>query len=236
MVPTTDENTAVAYLRVSTGRQAESGLGLEAQKAAVVEMATKLGITILSFHTDAGVSGRAPMDKRPALMAAMASSIRNRVGFFLVAKMDRLSRDTLTALTVEKALLKSGVSIKSANGEGTASDDAGDVLLRRILQAVSAHEVALCSSRTKAALKAKKERGERIGRPPVGFTIDAEGKMAPTPELVDVIRACRMRSEGKKLREVEAAMGWKPTKTLRVTKRWGGRMDELLGFLKDLDE
>ena len=226
MVPATDTTTAIAYIRVSTDKQAESGLGLEAQRASIENFARANDIQILSFHADEGVSGKASLDNRPGMMSAMADCVRLRAGALLVAKMDRLSRDTLTALTIEKSLLKSGTTIKSAAGEGTASDDPSELLLRRILQAVSSHEVALVSSRTKAAMAAKKARGERVGRPPFGFKV-VDGELVPTPDAAVALQAVMMRYAGVGLKTIAAEMGWGTTKAWRITKRWEDKQSEL---------
>ena len=74
----TTSNGVVAYYRVSTNEQSESGLGLEAQQAVCRAYAAKNGLTIISEHTDAGLSGRAPLEQRTALVAAMASVVANK--------------------------------------------------------------------------------------------------------------------------------------------------------------
>ena len=86
---------------------------------------------------------------------------------------------------------------------------------------------------TKAALKAKKERGERLGRPPVGFAVGDDGELVATGDLVEVLKATKLRRSGLSYGVVAESMGWTKAKTYRITKRWEGRMDELLGFLND---
>ena len=77
----------VAYLRVSTDKQAESGLSLEAQERQVMEWAEAQTIKIDAVCVDAGVSGSAPITNRVGLMEALAHG-----GNIVVAKLDRLSR------------------------------------------------------------------------------------------------------------------------------------------------
>ena len=67
--PSTDPRRAVAYLRVSTDEQ---HLGPEAQRAAVEAWAARAGVVVVAWHIDAGVSGAAPVDRRPALLGALA--------------------------------------------------------------------------------------------------------------------------------------------------------------------
>lgn len=216
----------VAYYRVSTLDQSESGLGLEAQAAAVRAYAAKNGLHIISEHTDAGVSGKAALEDRPGLVAAMADVVLNKPSALLVAKMDRLSREMLTQLTIEKSLVASGCRLVSAANEGTEGDDAASVFTRRIMAAVSEMEASLISARTKASLAAKKARGERLGTPPATLRVE-DGVLVPTAATGSVVQAVEMRSNGAKLREVVAATGWTPSKTQRVCAYWKGREDEL---------
>ena len=64
---------AFGYLRVSTDAQAESGLGLEAQQAAITAAAVRLGLPMTETFTDAGLSGSLDLDNRPSLFAAVTA-------------------------------------------------------------------------------------------------------------------------------------------------------------------
>ena len=219
MTPMTDPNLAVAVLRVSTNEQAESGLGLEAQEASIRAYASANGLELVSIHTDAGVSGRAALTDRPGLVAALGEIVSRRAGVLLVAKLDRLARDPFLVLTIEKALNKSGARLVSAAGEGTQGDDPSQVLMRHVLMAVSAHEAALVSSRTKAALQAKKARGERIGRPAKGWTVEA-GELVPNEDFPAVARCLELREAGATYEAIRAELGWANPTIRRVLKRW----------------
>ena len=220
MTPMTDPNLCCAILRVSTNEQAESGLGLEAQEASIRAYATAHGIELVSIHTDAGVSGRAELTDRPGLVAALGEIVSRRAGVLLVAKLDRLARDPFLVLTIEKVLKKSGARLVSAAGEGTQGDDPSQVLMRHVLMAVSAHEAALVSSRTAAALRAKAARGERLGRPPKGFMVEA-GELVPNEEFEAVRRCLRMRGNGATYKAIRMVLGWNDPTIRSVLKRWG---------------
>ena len=81
----------ILYSRVSTTEQADSGAGLAAQVAAVEAYAHRAGITITGRFEDAGLSGAAGIENRPALAAAIGALRRGDV--LLIAKRDRLGRD-----------------------------------------------------------------------------------------------------------------------------------------------
>ena len=85
--------SAVAYLRVSTQRQQRSGLGIEAQRAAIERFAQAEGLTIISQYTEAETGkGADALDRRPQLAAALAAARKSKCSI-VVSKLDRLSRD-----------------------------------------------------------------------------------------------------------------------------------------------
>ena len=85
--------SAVAYLRVSTQRQQRSGLGIEAQRAAIARFAEAEGLTIIGEYVEAeSGKGADALDLRPQLPTALAAARKAKCSV-LVAKLDRLSRD-----------------------------------------------------------------------------------------------------------------------------------------------
>mgnify|MGYP001170540783 CR=1 FL=1 len=169
---------AVALYRVSTREQGDSGLGIEAQEVAAFMHCSQNGWDLVSEHYEVGVSGKAPLNKRPILSEAITAIELTGATVLLVKAIGRLARDPLVHLTIERLLLKKGCRIVSISGEGTDGDDPSSVFYRRIMSATSELEASLISARTKAALASKKARGERLGRPPLGFT-SYLGKLVP---------------------------------------------------------
>jgi DNA invertase Pin-like site-specific DNA recombinase len=186
---------AIAYLRASTSDQK---LSPEAQRAAIEAFARREGIAVLGWYVDAGISGAAPIEERPALLAALDACRVNRCGL-LVAKRDRLARDAMIAAMVERSLPK-GARVLAADGTGNGSAPA-DALMRTILDGMAEYERALIRSRTKAALQAKRARGERAGRLPFGFDVDASGKLTPREDeqaAIARIRSLAASGEGQR--------------------------------------
>ena len=151
----------ISYCRVSTEKQAQSGAGLDGQKAAIEGYAAANGLTITAAFVDAGVSGAAPIEQRLGLVAAVASMTKGSI--LLIAKRDRLGRDQLTTLGIERAIQKKGGVIISADGIANGSA-AADQFMRSILDAAAAFELSLNTARTLAAVAAKRRKGQRIGR------------------------------------------------------------------------
>ena len=142
---------AVAYYRVSSLKQGQSGLGLEAQQAAVFVHAQQQGLTISSelVEIETGTRKR----RRPQLEAALKQT--KRLGaVLLIAKLDRLARNVV----VVAALMESGVRFVAVDMPEA------DNLTIHVMAAVAEREAQLISSRTKAALKAKKARGLSLGK------------------------------------------------------------------------
>lgn len=201
----TDSRTAVAYLRVSTDRQE---LGPEAQRAAIEAWASREGVTVAAWHVEAGVSGAAAIADRPELVAALASLTVHRAGVLVVAKRDRLARDVMAAAMLERMACDAGARIVSAAGEGTDSNDPSAVLMRTLVDAFAQYERAMIAARTKAALGAKRARGERAGTVPYGFTSDAAGRLSPCAAERAVIAQVRaLRAAGMTLRGIVAELG-----------------------------
>jgi len=146
----------IAYLRVSTGRQARSGLGLEAQRAAITTFAAANGLTVIAEYVEAETGkGFDALDRRPILAAALAQA-RKAKASVVVAKLDRLSRDVafisgLMAQRVPFVTVEHGLDV--------------DPFVLHLYAALAEKERAQISARTKAALAAKKAQGVKLGGP-----------------------------------------------------------------------
>lgn len=204
---------AVAYCRVSTDEQAESRAGLEAQLHAIQGHCRKHGLQLVGTFSDEGVSGAAQLDKRPGLLDAVNAVTRGAV--LLVAKRDRLARDVVACAVVERMVAKRGGRVVSVAGEGTDSDDATSVLMRRIVDAFAEHERLVIAARTRAALQAKRRRGERAGRLPLGYRLASADaattrsragnpvQLVPVPEQLAVVERIRSeRAAGRSMRDI----------------------------------
>lgn len=193
---------AFGYLRVSTDGQADSGLGLEAQRAAVEAAAARLGLALADVFTDAGLSGSLEIEARPGLSAAVDALRRGDV--LLCAKRDRIGRDLVGVALVERMVTRKGARIVSASGEGTENLDPGSVLQRQIIDVFAEFERRMISYRTKAALQAKRVRGERTGTVPFGFRLAADGRtLEPHPAEQEILSILReLHAHGFKSREI----------------------------------
>lgn len=139
----------VAYYRVSTVRQGQSGLGLEAQRAAVSSYVLGNGGKVVSEFVEVE-SGK--VAARPELARALAEAKRQGA-VLLIAKLDRLARNVAFIAN----LLESGVEVTAAD-----MPEANRFMLH-VMAAVAEHEGKAISERTRAALAAAKARGVKLG-------------------------------------------------------------------------
>jgi DNA invertase Pin-like site-specific DNA recombinase len=141
----------VSYLRVSTARQGASGLGLEAQRAAVQGFAGAGGHTIVAELLEVESGTKAD---RPQLAAALATCRLHRATL-VIAKLDRLARNVAFIAN----LMDGGVDFVACDMPHA------NRLTLHLLAAIAEHEREMISQRTKAALAAAKARGVGLGNP-----------------------------------------------------------------------
>jgi DNA invertase Pin-like site-specific DNA recombinase len=202
----------VSYVRVSTERQGKSGLGLEAQQAAVISYVDgQRGQLVQEFREIE--SGK--KDDRPQLAAALAACRKHKAAL-VIAKLDRLARR---------------VSFISALMDGDVDFVACDFrqanrLTLHILAAVAEHEREMISQRTRAALQAARSRGVKLGNPTSARECLAQARAARAAQALRRAENLRpvidqiMRSGAMSLRVVAAALTARGIRTSRGSTRW----------------
>jgi site-specific DNA recombinase len=139
----TDPQRVIGYVRVSTGEQR---LGPKAQRESLRQWCLANGVKLVAVFSDR-VSGAAGIDQRPGLLAALAALRDKHAGVLLVAKRDRLARDSLVAALVERLVERNGAAVRAADGTGNG-DGAEAILLRRIVDAFAEYERVMIRARS----------------------------------------------------------------------------------------
>lgn len=160
---TTAITKLIAYYRVSTQEQGDSGLGLEAQKAAVMDYAERNSLAIVAefVEVESGTD-----NDRPELLKAIMKTKRTRGSSLIVKSQCRLARKATKALSIFEAV---PVVVSDRPNMTTL-----EVQFRAI---IDEEEVRKIRDRTKAALRALKARGVKLGKPE-NLTIEAQQKGA----------------------------------------------------------
>jgi DNA invertase Pin-like site-specific DNA recombinase len=205
---------AVAYIRVSTQRQGRSGLGLEAQQAAIGKFAAAEGFDLVETFTE--VESGKDWQNRPQLTAAIERA-RKLKAPVIVAKLDRLSREVhfISGLMAHKVPF-----IVTELGADT------DPFLLHIYAALAEKERALISRRTKDALAAARARGVQLG----GMRQVSVTNQANAAAFAEQLRPVLLELEGLSARAaalelnrrgIAAASGgqWSSKQVIRVRSR-----------------
>lgn len=168
----------VAYVRVSTKKQGDSGLGLDGQRAAVESYAKQSGAEVVAWYTEVESGKRSD---RPQLAKALAHARRIKA-VLVVGKLDRLSRNV--------AFL---ANLMESNVEFVACDNpAANKLTLHVLAAVAQAEAEAISGRTTAALDSYKRKNML----PKWFReLKEAGKTTPEMEAEMQARAGKLGAE-----------------------------------------
>jgi len=219
---TTAITKLIAYYRVSTQEQGDSGLGLEAQKAAVMDYAERNSLAIVAefVEVESGTD-----NDRPELLKAIMKTKRTRGSSLIVKSQCRLARKATKALSIFEAV---PVVVSDRPNMTTL-----EVQFRAIIDEEEARRI---SDRTKAALRALKARGVKLGKPENLTTeaqkkgAEANSKKAGDRNKAVVPTILQLRSEGLGMAAIASrlnadgiptAMGgdWHAAQVQRILKR-----------------
>ena len=196
---------AIAYLRVSTDKQADHGVSLAAQRAKVEAYAGLYDLEIVEVIEDAG--GSAKTLARDGLQRALSLLDAGKADALIVAKLDRLTRSTRDLGTLLDGYFSQRFDLLSV-GEQVDTRSAGGRLVLNVLMSVAQWEREAIGERTSTALQHKKSRGERVGAVPYGSQLAADGiQLMPHDGEQLVIAAAReLRAAGLSLRAIAAEL------------------------------
>jgi DNA invertase Pin-like site-specific DNA recombinase len=146
--------SVIGYIRVSTDKQGKSGLGIEAQRAAIARFVDAEGLELLGEHVEVETGkGADALDRRPVLAATLAQA-RKAKAAVVVAKLDRLSRDVAFVAGLMAQRVPFIVTELGADA---------DPFMLHIYAALAEKERAMISDRTRLALASKKAQGAKLG-------------------------------------------------------------------------
>lgn len=186
---------AIGYIRVSTERQADEGVSLDAQKAKITAWCAANDYELVDVQVDAGISGKS-MGKRQGLQRALSSIKRDMA--LVVYSLSRLARSTKDTIAISEQLNKDGADLVSLSEKIDTTGAAGKMMFR-MLAVLAEFERDVISERTTAALAYKKSNGEKYAPIPFGYS-EVEGRLvAVESEALVVAGILVQRQAGKTL-------------------------------------
>lgn len=205
---------AIGYIRVSTEKQANEGVSLEAQEAKIVTWCKANGYELVKVYVDAGISGALPMDSRNGLSDALVTLKKCKADALVVVKRDRLSRDNIEAGLIDRECAKLKAKVMATDGNN--GDAPEDMLMRGMFDLFATYERLVIKMRTRAALQHKKRTNQKYcNQTPYGFEA-IEGRLVEVKQEAEVVAEIRAaRSSGSTLQAIADSLNGRgiPTKT-----------------------
>ena len=191
---------AIGYIRVSTDKQAEFGVSLEAQTEKIRAMAVVQGAELADVIIDAGESAKSL--NRPGMERLLSLVDAGAVDVVIIAKLDRLTRSVKDLAELLERFTKRGVALVSVAECLDTGTAAGRVVLN-IMTAVSQWEREAIGERTRDAMSHKRAKGERVGTIPFGFRMADGARLEEDPAEQDVLaRIQRLKAAGRTMRQI----------------------------------
>ena len=152
--------TAFGYIRVSTEEQADSGLGLEAQRQRIRHYCEMKGLKLGEIYEDPGLSGGKPLASRKA-GGQLLVDVRRTKPVVVVARLDRLFRSVADAAQTIVDFDKRGIELVSL-AEGFDMTSPWGRAMAQMAAVFAELERSMIRERTRAAMNVKRQRRERI--------------------------------------------------------------------------
>jgi DNA invertase Pin-like site-specific DNA recombinase len=207
---------AIGYIRVSTEKQADFGVSLEAQSEKVRAMGVVQGAEQTEIIIDAGESAKSL--NRPGMARLMSLVDAGAVDTVIVAKLDRLTRSVADLAELLKRFERRGVSLVSVADSLDTRSAAGRLVLN-IMVSVSQWEREAIGERTRDAMRHKRANGERVGTVPFGYRAAADGVHleADSAEQTILCRIRELRAAGYTTRQIAEGLNGQGFTTRRGT-------------------
>jgi len=218
----------VGYVRVSTDKQADRGVSLDAQAEKIRAMAVVHSSELLDIIVDGGESAKSL--NRPGMARLLALVDAGDVQVVIIAKLDRLTRSVKDLCTLLERFSKRGVTLISV-AESLDTGSAAGRLVLNIMTAVSQWEREAIGERTRDAMSHKRSQGQRVGNIAYGCQLAGDGvHLEANPAEQAVLSEIRqLRSQGATLRGIAATLNHRAYQTRRGTP-W--RLESVARILK----
>ena len=191
----------IGYARVSTDKQADRGVSLEAQTEKIRAMAVVHNAELVDIIVDGGESAKSL--NRPGMERLLALVDSGGVQAVIVAKLDRLTRSVKDLCTLLERFERREVTLISV-AESLDTGSAAGRLVLNIMTAVSQWEREAIGERTRDAMNHKRTNGERVGNIAFGYRLASDRvHVEPEPtEQATIVAVAELRANGMSLRRI----------------------------------
>ena len=207
---------AIGYVRVSTDKQADRGVSLDAQAEKIRAMAVVQDVELIDVIVDAGESAKSL--QRPGMAKLLALVDGGKVQTVIIAKLDRLTRSVGDLAELLKRFERRNVALVSVADSLDTRTAAGRLVLN-IMVSVSQWEREAIGERTRDAMAHKRAGGFRVGNLPYGYRVANDGAtLAPEPSEQAVLRLMRTwAAQGRTTRAIASGLNAQGLQTRRGT-------------------
>lgn len=178
---------AAIYIRVSSQEQKLHGLSVGNQQEALTKYCLENDLMIAGVYNDAGISARKKYKKRPALLRLIQDCKDGKIDLILFTKLDRWFRSVGDYYEVQTVLDDCHVPWR-AIWEDYETETSAGVLKVNIMLSVAQAEADRTSERLKATFEYKREHGDYLGCPPVGYKVGENKRLVIDPEKEKGVR------------------------------------------------
>jgi len=208
---------AVGYIRVSTEDQAREGVSLDNQKARIEAYCQYRDFTLVGIIEDAGISGGKNRG-RVGFLQLLDTVEQGHAAVIILYDLERLSRDMLTLLALERLLDEQDVELHTIEGQIDSSTPDGfmNFAMKAFLGEMERRQVKY---RTRRAMQHKKQNGEVVGAVPYGWTRTGDALALDPDEQAVIKKVNRLYARDNRLSEIVAKLNKAGLRT-RTGKRW----------------
>lgn len=206
----------VAYIRVSTEKQAEEGYGLDSQKRDILDYCKRNNLAVSEWYIDAGLSGM-DMTKRVELQRLISDM--SKIGIIVVYKLDRLARDSVDALyMIEKIFIPKGIRVESVH-DFAKYDTPQEKFQTQIMAAVAEYDRNTMLLRMRGGMLERVKNGLWMGggNTPYCYHYSKElGILVPIPERAEKAnQAMELFLSGYSDEKIQHICGFRTEKIVR---------------------
>ncbi len=209
MAPAASENRAIAYVRVSTSRQADEGNSIASQSTRIQRYARDNGLRLMSrdIVPDDGVSGGVPFENRKGGRLVMDRIETGKYGHLIALKLDRMSRDQIDAVQTIDQLDAEGISVHFVDWFGSSLDTRSPMgrFMLQLVAALAEMERGLISERTRDGMEYLRRNKKRFTHSIYGWNVRKDGSLVPNWKEQDAIDYMVWQMEGNDMSATSVA-------------------------------